>query len=443
MPVFSTLGSLYEFKEFSAKPPPIGGLTLTRVTPGYGLNANWTFQGALPPYYPITYIGRLNPGNTLVTSNTTTMDFTAPPFNTYNATIVANNIVGNSLGVTSSNVTMTGNLVSNGNIAIANASAITISPSGNEVDVGTLGGSLLRYSRNTSTGQLTLLSNTSIATGITSLSYSADGNFLYIFANSGSRIYSYNMNSNTFVQTGGNNVTSEGNIFASTNSPSMVVGFGYVSNPPFGSNYSVITYSRNTTTGNLTQSACVQVGTNFTSTFIWEPSYNGNGNAVVGVSDGNGNAQLSLYNIAANGTIAFQNRANLFLNQGSNNTNTIASVTLVSNTAYVNLGNSINAYSFANTLTNIGNTFIGIRGRPHSPMPLSYSANPLNTVIYYNGNITYQRNTNGTLTLRSNSASYTSGNATQLANGTAVTAVDTRHVYLLVGNTVSIYNVVT
>jgi hypothetical protein len=437
MPLFCTLGSLYEFKTIVPKPLPPENVTLSRL-PGYNLQANYT-STPLPPYYfTETYTGKLSNLNYYnSSSNTTSMDFSkVSPYSNYYATIFTTTVTGTSFGANSPNFYMTSNLIANGNTTIANATALIAAPNGTEVSLGTTNGYLLRYSRNNSTGQLTLLSNTFIANNqITSLTYSADSNFLYIMANNGAQIYNYNLSSNTFAQTGLTNLRSVGTfldcrIFCNNNN-NNIIAFGYTQNPFSGNDYRIQNYSRNTSTGTLTLQQSVVVGSNFSPVTNWRPIYNGNAHIVVGTG-GNGNAQINLYT-ANSTTIAFQSRANLFLN--SNNTNAMNSVCLIGNSAYINLGNNINSYNFTTTFTSIGNINTGNVGFPFCPV--QPASNARTSILLYNGSLTYRRNSNGTLTLDSSSSSFLAGNS----NTQATIPDDTKHVYALRGNTLTVYNV--
>lgn len=444
MPVFSTLGALAEFKEVIAKPLPVSNINITRNN-GYNLTVTFTPNIVLPPNYSVNYFGTLNNSNAYFSnSNTTTLTFSRiPPLLDYFATVSAQNLAGNSLPTNSSNYFMSSNLVANGNINISNASVITISPNDLELNVGTTTGYLLRYSRNIATGQLSLLSNTNICAAcsspsITSLEYSNDGNFLYIYGNSGSRIYNYNINSSSFATTGLSNVFL-GNIAASklycNEDNTNLIAMGLVGSP---ATYRFINYSRNTSTGNLTLVQTVGVQGWITSISKNIPAYNYAGNLMVGVNDNSGNAFINYYTWSGN-TIDFQNRGNIFV---SSNANSIfQNIIMVQNTAHLNIGNAIKSYSYTTSVSgfnSIGNITTTTDGFLYCPIVPTVSSN---TILYYNGNVTFAKKagtTSNNLVLYSNSNSYSAN-----YNSSVVNSYDTLHAYVLTGNTLSIYNILS
>jgi hypothetical protein len=435
MPLLTTLGSLYETKQAPPLPLNVSALSLSRST-GYNLIANYTEQFLNPPPYdyPITYYGKLKSSPNRYTSTTTsnsTMTFTrVPPFDTYNATVWASTVIGNSSGVVSGNIFVSSNLVANGNTVITNAYSLTINPSGTEVDIGTTTGRLLRYSRNTTTGQLTLLSNTFIANGvIDSMIYSTSGNYLYLYGNTGQTIYKYDISSNAFNQTGLSNVSRSSPI------ENQLFDGGTIATGRVAGSYCIITYTADAN-GNLTYANRVADGSNYTGPGNYRPYFNTRTNYMVIGHSGTGNAQMNLYNISGT-TIAFRNRYTFFLS--SNNTSTIANTSIVANSIYVTLSNTISnqlrSFSYtSNLMTAIQTSNVASEG--YIFCPVEPQSNSDITGVYYNGNITGQRNGNGVLTILSNSASYSANFLTRSAIPS-----DTNHVYVLNGSTLTVYNV--
>jgi hypothetical protein len=453
MPVFCTSGSLAEFRQGYVPPNAVSNVTITR-NDGYDITVNYTPAPILPPNLPQNYVAIASPGSF---SNTSTGNSILlqklDPLVTYNATVYANNIAGCSQPSTSSPYYMSSNLVANGNISIANTTGITISPAGTEVDVITSTGRLLRYTRNTSTGQLTLLANVNVGnTYLTSVDTSADGNFIYMYGKNTSTdlqvIYSFSKSNSAIVTTGnpGANVFS-GNLgvqtlgldckLVTTPDNKSVIATGYIGS--FGNRVPhIINYSRNTTTGNLTlyQSAfqpilsngavnpnteIVRVCVPFDSKNLYIGIWN---TSSVSASD------ISIYTRnTSNTNLTHLSTTSLFSNAGGQLHNVFASFDGTS----IYGSQSIYVYNYQRN-TSTGS--ISLVGNVNAGQFIVAGLSVANTILLGSGsNATFQRDTStGALTHFSNSASFG-------VTSEVVYSSDNKNVYAVSGSGLTIYNI--
>jgi len=438
MPVFSTLGAIAEFRQGYITPFPPTNANVTRLE-GYNVNVaftpNTTNTGGL-----VTYIATSNTGN--FSGNTTGNVITIGninPFYTYTFDVLASSAGGNSPATTTTNnVYMSSNLVANGNITYSanNLVAFDISPNGGLVYAVSSVGRFLRYSRNSDTGQLSLLGNSNI-TGYNTFNdivFSADGNFCYITggntSNNFTGIINYNVAANTTTTTGNvGNVFGSRNIAASPDNKSIFTTGRYSNLAPF-----LLNYTRNTTDGNLSlyQSAILpniapyDASVNYRKMVVTKD----NKNFLIIWQILNGNTVLMNYP---------RNTSNTYLNLASQDID--LSNALPSYTDLTVSPDNISVYGIRTDSVNVfsRNTSTGI---------LTWTSNltgynnlytveiPANSIML-TGNVTFNRNlSNGNLTVESNSASY-NGSSTI----STVVSSDTKNLYKLRSNAISIFNI--
>jgi len=449
MPVFSTLGSLAEFRQGYTKPNKPNSLTFNRGL-GYDLSVLITPGNVIPPGLPESYYAITSPLLYSNTSNTTTIQFLKmDPYYNYDVAVYANNIAGNS-SATSANYYMSSNIVANGNITIANASAFTISPNGGEVDVTTSSGRLLRYTRNANTGQLTLLSNTSIANiNLTSVVYSADGNFLYMYGTNTSSnvntIYNYRISNSTVISsivtnalTGNTFYVNQNFLYSSPDNKSIIAtGYEEIS---FGNlRPHIWNYSRNTTSGNLTlyQSNFIPVLSNTATanTFVSAMVIPDNNNTLyLAVSDGatTSRADISVYSRNTSNTyLAHVSTVNLYQNT------TATLYDIKSTDDYTSVYVSQHPYSLYtySRNTSTGNLSFIQTSNTSTVIPDTIIT-PANSAVFTPSKSFSRNPGSGTLTLESSSSSFSNASTKN-----AVISNDNRNIYALSGSILTIFNI--
>lgn len=447
MPLIGTIGSLAEFKQGYTVPNAVSNVTITR-NKGYDITVNFDIGPLVPPGLPETYFASTNVFNYSNSSSGNSIQLNKMnPLTNYTIVVSANNVAGgNSNGNSTQNsYYMSSNLTANGNIAVSNISGISIAPNGNQISAITSAGRLLQYSRNSSTGLLTLAANVLVANAnLLDSTYSPDGNFIYIVG----RNNSTNQNSIYNVRTSNNNVTTGISnsgfskvvntsyqpivITASPDNKSIIVT-GY-SNSSATSQISIFNYSRNTITGNLTL---------FQSAFVPAISNAITQNSVIrdsAISFDNKNLYLTTgdaFSVStADVAVLARNTSNTNLSNLSfiNRFNLGAGNIICSNdnlSVYViggNAANSITAFSRdgAGNLTNIQTVT--------SPINTVSMNSPADTILLVDG-ATYKRNVNGTLSLESSHQSY-DNNVSE-----AVVSTDNKNVYGIWASNITIFDI--
>lgn len=179
MPLKGTLGALKQFTQGYITPLPVSNANATPANPGLG--ATITFDANIYSGAPETYTAISNTGGFSNTSTSNSIYVITAPFANYYYNITASSAGGNSPSVATNNVFIGCNVVANGNIAISSgATDIAINASGTEVSVITNTRVWERYSRNTTTGQLTLSGSRNFGNGNSVISVAYCDDSIYI-----------------------------------------------------------------------------------------------------------------------------------------------------------------------------------------------------------------------------------------------------------------------
>lgn len=453
MPVFSTLGSLAEFKRGYTFPNAVSNIIITRPI-GYDINVSFTIGNTIPPGLPETYFATTIPGNFSNSSTNNNITITKiDPLETYNVIVYANN-AGGSNNTTSNSFYMSSNLVANGNVTIANLVTMDIAPNSNQLCAITSTGRLLRYSRNNSTGQLTLLANTLIANNVLlDAKYSSDGNFIYILGRtsnanvSTNEVYAFTLaNSNIRSVVSGSfaGYSKKLNTFYQpcklivTPDNKSVVFTGYNNSSSTLSEISVYNFQRTIANGSLSLNQTIFnpiiANGSFTSntTITNLISSFDSKNIYLSISDAFSIsiAQISvLSRNTSNTTLSDWSAYNL-----SNGNNAVISNIICSidnNSFYV----SQSGYSTLKTYTrsNTGNLTLS---QTVSAANATSIINPANTIlITNNNNETWKRNVStGNLTIEPNTTTFTS-------SGVAYVTNDNYNVYSIFATNIRIFNI--
>lgn len=439
MPFISTLGAAAEFRQGYITPFPVTNANVTRIE-GYNVNVAFT-PNTTNTGTTVTYLAVSNTGNFIgnSTSNVITVN-NIDPFFTYTFDVIANGGAGgNSLPTTTTNnVYMSSNLVANGNVTVANAVAFDMSPDGTNLHCVTSVGRFLRYSRNTSTGQLTLLGNSTISgfNTFNDITFSADGNYAYITggntSNNFTGIIRYIMaNGNTSIVGNVGNVFGSRNIIASPDNKSIFTTGRYSNLVPF-----TLNYERNVSTGNLSL---------YQSAFVSSiPNLSAATNLVEMLVTQDNKSLLQIWQNPADDRYLFnydRNTSNTYCtNQQSISLGTQLaafydlSASKDNKSVYTVRSDGINLFSrntSTGTLTYVSTLAVG-----NNPYSVEMPANSI--MLAYD--TTFYRNlSNGTLTEYSNSASYTI-----TANNNIIKTVvspDSNNFYALTGNRIAIFNI--